>query len=86
MSTARKMSQMDHEQHLKKRADRVEARAEEYVHRAKRMVLDLFGIEAAKEQSRVTLQLATAMIHLEAAEMLATAQGAIAKTIETKES
>ncbi len=76
---------MDHDEILKHRADRVQARTEDYVHRAKRMVLDLFGIEAAQEQTVATLQLATAMVHLEAAEMLAAGEVKIAKTIENKE-
>ena len=75
---------MEPEQILAARARRVEARTEHYIHRAKHMVLELFGKEAAQNQAIVTLQLATAMIHLEAAEVTAASAARIAKSIETK--
>ncbi|MDQ2093763.1 hypothetical protein [Rhodalgimonas zhirmunskyi] len=75
---------MDREDTLKKRADQIERRTQEYVHRAKRMVLDVFGIEAASEQSLVTAQLASAMIQLEAAELNAASLRRIAKIIHEK--
>jgi hypothetical protein len=65
---------MTEEDLLEARADHVEARAIEYVHRAKRMLLGLFGVEAAHDQTVATLNLATAMIQLEAAEIIAAAQ------------
>ena len=64
---------------------RVEERTAAYVHRAKRMMLDLFGQEAAHDQPVVTLQLVTAMIHLEAAEIMAEAQHRLADALEKKE-
>lgn len=76
---------MDRDEALRRRGDLIEQRTGEYVHRAKRMVLDVFGIEAAKEQSILTLQLATAMIHLEAAELNAASLRRIAKTLEQNE-
>ena len=75
---------MDREEILERRADRIQARTEEYIHRAKRMVLDLFGIEAAHDQTQITLQLAIAMIHLEAAELIAINESRIAQSIEKK--
>jgi hypothetical protein len=75
---------MDREEILQRRADRVQARTEEYVHRAKRMVLDLFGIEAAHDQTQITLQLAIAMVQLEAAELIAINESKIAQTLEKK--
>ena len=75
---------MDREDALKKRAELIETRTQDYVHRAKRMVLDVFGVEAAKEQSSLTVQLATAMIQLEAAELNAASLRKIAKTIDEK--
>ncbi|PIE12623.1 MAG: hypothetical protein CSA70_08955 [Rhodobacterales bacterium] len=75
---------MDREEALKRRADLIENRAGDYVHRAKRMVLDVFGVEASKEQSTLTVQLATAMIQLEAAELNAASLRRIAKSIDEK--
>ncbi|WP_208352657.1 hypothetical protein [Pseudaestuariivita rosea] len=50
------------------------ARVEEYLHRAKRMTLELFGVDPTHDNSNVTVALATAMIHLEAADIQAEAQ------------
>ncbi|KAA0912415.1 hypothetical protein [Aquicoccus porphyridii] len=76
---------MDRDEALSRRGDLIEERTTEYIRRAKRMVLDVFGIEAAKEQSTLTLQLATAMIHLEAAELNAASLRRIARTLEQKD-
>ena len=66
------------------RTDHVAARTEAYVHRAKTMMLDLFGQEAAHDQPIVTLQLVSAMIQLEAAETMAEAQRRLAEALERK--
>ncbi len=76
---------MDRDEALNRRGELIEERTSDYIHRAKRMVLDTFGIEAAKEQSTLTLQLATAMIHLEAAELNAASLRRIARTLEQKD-
>lgn len=76
---------MDRDEALNRRGDLIEERTSDYIHRAKRIVLDTFGIEAAKEQSTLTLQLATAMIHLEAAELNAASLRRIARTLEQKD-
>ncbi len=55
------------------RINHVAEKTEAYVHRAKSMMLDLFGQEAAHDQPVVTLQLVAAMIQLEAAETMAEA-------------
>ena len=61
--------------------DRIEARVEDYIHRARRMTLALFGPEAGQHQITVTMQIATAMVQLEAAEKLADAEKALAKQL-----
>ncbi|WP_137699622.1 hypothetical protein [Marimonas lutisalis] len=76
---------MDREETLSRRADLIERRTADYVHRAKRMVLDTFGIEASKELSSLTVHMATAMIQLEAAELNAASLRRIAKTLEEKD-
>ena len=53
------------------RMKRVETRTEDYVHSARRLILDLFGPESAQDHTIVTLQLASAMMQLEAAEVMA---------------
>ncbi|MDQ2092047.1 hypothetical protein [Marimonas arenosa] len=76
---------MDREDALKKRADLIESRTAEYVHRAKRMVLDTFGRDAASTQATLVVQIARAMIDLEAAELNAAALRRIAREIEDKD-
>ncbi|KPP87482.1 MAG: Hexokinase [Rhodobacteraceae bacterium HLUCCO07] len=76
---------MDRDEALNRRGDLIEERTSDYIRRSKRIVLDTFGIEAAKEQSTLTLQLATAMIHLEAAELNAASLRRIARTLEQKD-
>ncbi|MCF3593701.1 hypothetical protein LZG00_06785 [Rhodobacteraceae bacterium LMO-12] len=75
---------MDREDALRRRADLIEERTADYVHRAKRMVLDAFGIESTQDQSLLVVQLATAMIQLEAAELNAASLRRIAKNIDEK--
>ena len=75
---------MDREEALRRRADLIEERTADYVHRAKRMVLDVFGIESTGDQSLLVVQLATAMIQLEAAELNAASLRRIAKNIDEK--
>ena len=65
------------------REQRVEARTIAYVQHAKRMMLDLFGQEAARHQPEVTMQLVSAMIQLEAADITAEAQHRLADAILT---
>ena len=54
-----------------KLADQIEARVTQYVHRARRQVLDIFGPENAHEHVPMTLQLAEMMVELEGAEIIA---------------
>ncbi len=68
------------------REARVEERTVAYVHHAKRLMLELFGQEAAHDQPIVTMQLVSAMVQLEAAEIMAEAQQRLAEALETKES
>lgn len=75
---------MDREEALRRRADLIEERTADYVRRSKRMVLDTFGIEATQDQSLIVVQLATAMIQLEAAELNAASLRRIAKNIDEK--
>lgn len=67
------------------REARIAARTEVYVHRAKRMMLDLFGQEAAHDQPVITMQLVSAMIQLETADIIAEAGQRLRHTLETKE-
>lgn len=53
------------------RQKQIEARVESYVHVAKRMILELFGAGADHDHIAVTVQLATAMVQLEAAYRIA---------------
>ena len=76
---------MDRDDALRKRADLIEARTTDYVHRAKRMVLDTFGRDAANAQASLVVHLAQAMIQLEAAELNAASLRKIAKHLEEKE-
>jgi hypothetical protein len=76
---------MDRDEALKRRAELIEARTVDHIHRAKRMVVDMFGTKEAKEQSALAMQLATAMIHLEAAELNAASLRRIAKVIDENE-
>ena len=75
---------MDRDDALKKRADLIEARTADYVHRAKRMVLDSFGRDSASDQAVLVAQIAQAMIQLEAAELNAASIRRIAKHLEEK--
>jgi len=75
---------MERDEALKRRADLIEERTTDYVHRAKRMVLEVFGIESSNDQSMIVVNLATAMIHLEAAELNAASLRRIAKNIDEK--
>lgn len=75
---------MDRDEALKKRADLIEARTADYVHRAKRMVLDTFGRDAASTQANLVAQIAQSMIQLEAAELNAASLRRIAKSIDEK--
>ncbi|UYV38504.1 hypothetical protein N4R57_05370 [Rhodobacteraceae bacterium D3-12] len=70
---------MDREDALKRRADLIEDRTADYIHRAKRMALDAFGIDASSDHSLIVAQLATAMIQLEAAELNAASLRRIAR-------
>lgn len=76
---------MDRQDALNKRADLVEERTTAYVHRAKRMVLDVFGLESTSDQSLIVVELATAMIQLEAAELNAASLRRVAKALEGKD-
>ncbi|NSX55994.1 hypothetical protein [Parasulfitobacter algicola] len=69
----------------KNRAARVEQRALEYIHRSKRMIMENFGTESGPEHVKVVLALATAMIHLESAEIGAVTQDRIAEILESQE-
>jgi len=75
---------MDREDALRRRADLIEERTADYVRRAKRMALDAFGIESKQDQSLIVVQLATAMIQLEAAELNAASLRRISKNITEK--
>lgn len=76
---------MQRDEALKRRAELIEDRTADYIHRAKRMVVDMFGTKEASEQSALAMQLAIAMIHLEAAELNAASLRRIAKAVEEKE-
>jgi len=52
------------------RAKLVEARVEDYLHRAKRMVIDAFGTDASRGHSDAAATLALAMCTLEAAQIM----------------
>jgi len=69
----------------KEREQRIVARTEVYVHRAKRMMLDLFGQEAAHDQPVITMQLVSAMIQLETADIIAEAGQRLQQPRELKE-
>jgi len=68
-----------------KRARMVEARVEEYVHAAKRMVLDLFGPEAAHDHNSTVIMLAAAMTNLEAGHVMADAQNRMTEALNEGE-
>jgi len=67
-----------------KLADQVEARVTQYVHRARRQVLDIFGPENAHEHVAMTLQLANMMVTLEGAEIIALSNARAAGKTEKK--
>lgn len=56
------------------RQKQIEAQVEAYVHVAKRMMLELFGAGADHDHMAVTVQLASAMVQLEAAYRIAAAR------------
>lgn len=67
------------------RAKEVEARVEVYVHAAKRMILDLFGPEAAHDHNTAVITLAAAMANLEAGHIMADAQDRMTQALNDGE-
>ncbi len=68
-----------------KLGDHVEARVTQYVHRARRQVLEIFGSESAHEHVAMTLQLASMMVNLEGAEIVAIATARAGKNKKSEE-
>ena len=52
----------------------IEARVETYLHSAKRMALGVFGATGEHDYNSLTVEVATALVNLEAAHVIAEAQ------------
>lgn len=57
------------------------AEVEAYLHRARSMILDVFGGEAGREQTLATVQLASAMVQADAALRMAAANDRLAAAL-----
>ncbi|MEM8657081.1 MAG: hypothetical protein AAF813_02535 [Pseudomonadota bacterium] len=57
----------------KQHAQHIERRVADYVHRAKRMTIELFGTDTSHDHNLIAVQLASAMVQLDAADRIAAA-------------
>jgi len=67
------------------RLNRIEAKMENYLHAARRMIVNNFGTEPANDAIQVSVTLAAAMAHIEMAEVIAASQDHIAEIMEQRE-